>query len=94
MTERISPIGTSVTESIEKRKANDPEFARLWEEHRPSREFAWEVIKYRMDHNLTQAEFARLVNTSPASIELIERGQSLSSQFILERVRRVLDGKS
>jgi DNA-binding XRE family transcriptional regulator len=94
MTEYVSPIGTSVTESIEKRKANDPEFARLWEERRPGRELAWEVIKYRMDHNLTQAEFARLVNTSPASIELIESGQSLSSQFILERVRRVLDGKS
>ena len=71
--EPISPIGTAVEDDIAQRLAQDPAFRARWEARAPYREIAWLLIKYRMDHGLTQQQLAERVGTSYAQIARIER---------------------
>lgn len=77
--EPISPIGTPVAEDIQRWVAQDATFRARWVAGAEFREIAWLLIKYRMDHGLTQEQLAERVGTSATYISRIESGRHKTS---------------
>lgn len=55
------------------------------------REIAWLIIKYRMEHDLTQQQLADRVGTSYSQISRIESGRHATSIDTLQRIAHALD---
>jgi len=91
--EPISPIGTAVADDDERWAARDPAYRAQREARTPYREIAWILIKYRMDHGLTQQELAERVGTSYSQISRIESGRQKTTLDTLLRIARALDLK-
>ena len=91
--EPISPIGTPVAADIERRRTEDPAFRERWDARAGYREIAWLLIKYRMDHGLTQQELAERVGTSHSQISRIESGRQKTNLDTLLRIARALNLK-
>lgn len=73
-------------EVVARLKADDSEFARLWDTGTPARRVAVELIGYRSDHNLTQAQLAELVGVKQPQIARWENGESLPTPSNLARL--------
>ncbi|HEX5503034.1 MAG TPA: helix-turn-helix transcriptional regulator [Thermomicrobiales bacterium] len=86
----VSPSGTTAAAARARRMAHNPEYRREWNARSAARDIAWQVVKYRMDHHLTQEELARRVGTSHAQISRIENGQHLPSVQTLARLADAL----
>jgi transcriptional regulator with XRE-family HTH domain len=71
-------------------KADDPEFADLWNRSTPARVVSGELVGYRYDHDLTQAELAKLVGVKQPQIARWESGDSLPSPANLTRLAGTL----
>lgn len=69
----------------------DPEFRKVWEESEPEYVLAKELIKKRMERNLSQRELARKLNTSQAVISRIETMRANPSLALLKRIAKVLN---
>jgi DNA-binding XRE family transcriptional regulator len=67
-------------------KARDPDFAREWDQGTPARLVASELMGYRYDHNLTQAQLAELVGVKQPQIARWEVGDSLPTPSNLARL--------
>jgi len=91
--EPINPIGTPVAVDIERRRTEDSAFRERWDARASYREIAWLLIKYRMDHGLTQQELAERVGTSHSQISRIESGRQKTNLDTLLRIARALDLK-
>lgn len=89
-TEPISPIGTPVAEDIQRWAAQDATFRARWVAGAEFREIAWLLIKYRMDHGLTQEQLAERVGTSATHISRIESGRHKTSLSTLLRIAHAL----
>ncbi len=89
--EPISPIGTAVADDDERWTARDPAYQAQREARAPYREIAWILIKYRMDHGLTQQQLAERVGTSYAQISRIESGRQKTNLDTILRIARALD---
>lgn len=72
-----------------------PEFREAYEELEDEYEVAKQVIRYRLNRNLTQAQLAKLVGTSQPAIARLESGnhRNLTLGF-LSRVARALEMRS
>ena len=82
-----------VAEDIQLRAAQDAGFRARWEAGAEFREIAWLLIKYRMDHGLTQEQLAERVGTSATHISRIESGRHKTSLSTLLRIAHALDLK-
>lgn len=91
--ELISPIGTSTDVDRESRADADPIFRARWDEMAEFRDVAWLLIKYRMDHDLSQQQVAERVGMSVARIARIESGRFRTSLDTLRRIASGLDLK-
>lgn len=89
----FSSLGTPVAADIERRRAEDAAFRERWDARAPYREIAWLLIKYRMDHDLTQQQLAERVGTSHSQISRMESGRQKTNLDTLLRVARALDVK-
>lgn len=89
----MSPIGTTAEEAARRRAARSPAYRRAQEAKSGYREVAWLLVKYRMDHGLTQEELARRVGTSYSQISRIESGRQRTSLETLLRIAHALDLK-
>jgi DNA-binding XRE family transcriptional regulator len=89
----VSPIGSTADEAARRRAARSPEYRRAQEAKSGYREVAWLLIKYRMDHGLTQEELAHRVGTSYSQISRIESGRQRTSLETLLRIAHALDLK-
>jgi len=87
----VSPIGSTAEEASQRRAARSAVYRALQEKYEPFREVAWLLIKYRMDHGLTQQQLANKVGTSYSQISRIERGQHETSIRSLRRIADALD---
>lgn len=67
-------------------KARDPEFSRGWDQEAPARMVAAKLIGYRFDHDLTQAQLAKLVGVKQPQIARWEIGDSLPNPTNLARL--------
>jgi DNA-binding XRE family transcriptional regulator len=90
ISEVISPIGSTAASAHARRMASDPEYAREWDAQAAARDIAWQLVRYRLDHQLTQEELARLVGTSHSQISRLESGQHLPSVATLGKIASAL----
>ncbi len=67
-----------------KKKMEDPEFRKAWEEQEEEFEIAKEVIKLRLKAGLTQKELAKKAHTSQPAIARLESGsyRNVSMNFL------------
>jgi ribosome-binding protein aMBF1 (putative translation factor) len=91
--EWISPIGQSITESIEEDELRDPEYKAERERNRHLREFAKLVLIRRTELGLNRQALAERMGTSQSVISRLESGRHSFSIATLQRVARALDVK-
>ncbi|MGH2411652.1 MAG: helix-turn-helix domain-containing protein [Chloroflexota bacterium] len=91
--EPISPIGTAIANDDDRWAARDLGYRTQREDRAPYREIAWMLIKYRMNHKLTQQQLAERVGTSFSRISRIESGRQKTDLDTLLRIARALDLK-
>ncbi len=89
----MSPIGTAVADDDERWGARDPAYRAQREARAPYREIAWILIKYRMDHGLTQQQLAERVGTNYSQISRIESGRQKTNLDTILRIAHALDLK-
>ena len=87
----LSPIGISAEAASEKRAARSAVYRAQQEKYAPFREVAWLIIKYRMDHGLTQQQLAQKIGTSYSQVSRIESGRHEASLSTLRRIAEALD---
>lgn len=74
-----------------KESLKDPEFKKIWKETEPEYLLAKELIKKRLEKNMSQRDLAKSVKTSQAVISRIETMTANPSLSLLKRIARVLD---
>lgn len=89
----ISPIGGAIADDDERWAARDSAYRVQREARAAYREIAWMLIKYRMDHGLTQQQLAERVGTSYSQISRIESGRQKTNLDTLLRIAHALDPK-
>ena len=91
--EPTSPIGAAVADDDERWAARDPAYRAQRDARAAYREIAWILIKYRMDHGLTQQQLAERVGTSYSQISRLESGRQKTNLDTLLRIAHALDLK-
>jgi len=91
MIDNKNPVGTPAAVASEDRAARSAVYRAQREARADYREIAWLLIKYRMDHGLTQQELADRVGTSYSQISRIESGRYKTSLDSLLRIAHALD---
>ena len=72
------PFGTvNVKKEIEKRRQNDPDFRKAWDESRAEYELIGEMISLRKKENITQKQLAAITGNKQQTISRIERKESV-----------------
>lgn len=89
--EPFSPIGTPAAVVSQRRAERSPAYRAQRDTRASFREIAWLVIKYRMEHSLTQQQLAERVGTSYSQISRIESGRHATSIATLLRIAHALD---
>jgi ribosome-binding protein aMBF1 (putative translation factor) len=89
---KTSPVGSSVSEDIEERRARSTKFRETQERLRPFEEIARVVLMRRAQLGLTQQDLAERMGTTKSVISRIESGQHRTSTDTLRRLAEALDG--
>ena len=74
-TDLPSPVGTPAALASERRAARSPVYHAQQHARADYRDIAWLLIKYRMDHGLSQKDLATRAGTTHAQISRIESGR-------------------
>lgn len=74
-----------------KESLKDPEFKKIWEESEPEYLLAKELIRRRLDKNMSQRDLAKKLNTTQAVISRIETMNANPSLLFLKRIAKVLE---
>src|SRR5438552_2275173 len=85
---KVSDLAT--TKELHTGDLNDPEYRAEWERTRLAHEVALRVISYRVEHQLTQTELARMLGMRQPHIARLEAGAHEPSLATLSRLARVL----
>jgi DNA-binding XRE family transcriptional regulator len=88
--EQKGPIGSAVTADDARWATGDPAYRAQREARAAYREIAWMLIRYRMDHGLTQQQLADRVGTSYSQISRIESGRQKTNLDTLLRIAHAL----
>jgi DNA-binding XRE family transcriptional regulator len=78
------------TEELHTGDLDDPEYRAEWERTHLAHEVALRVIGYRVKHQLTQTELARILGMRQPHIARLEAGEHEPSLATLSRLARVL----
>ncbi len=81
-----SPIGVAVADDIRHREKASPEYRKLRAKFARAEAVARLLIQFRMKHNLTQEQLARLMGTSTPTISRLESGTHVPSLTTLSRL--------
>jgi ribosome-binding protein aMBF1 (putative translation factor) len=87
-----SPIGESA-EQARRRRANNPGYTAEAARLAPYEAIARLVVRYRLEHDLTQKELAALIGTSHSAISRLESGQATISLNTMKRIAEALGGR-
>ena len=71
--------------------AESPEFRAKWERLAPARAIAALIIRYRADHELTQAQLAQRLGVAQSAVARLESGEHNPRLETLMLLSRVLD---
>src|SRR5947209_1587824 len=78
------------TEELHTADLDEPEYRAEWERTYLAHEVAMRVISYRVEHELTQTELARMLGMRQPHIARLEAGEHEPSLATLSRLARVL----
>ena len=87
-----SPIGEP-TEHARTRRAENPAYAVEAARLAPFEAVARLVVKYRLEHDLTQQQLAAMIGTSHSAISRLESGQATISLKTMKRIAEALGGR-
>ncbi|WP_018347689.1 helix-turn-helix domain-containing protein [Longispora albida] len=76
------PLG----QEIENARRTNPDFRKLWEVSTLARDVAVQIVRYRAEHNLTQAELGRLTGMTQPAVARLESGDEPPTLKTLARV--------
>jgi predicted transcriptional regulator len=68
----------------------DPKFKKVWKDSEPEYLLARELIKKRLEKNMSQRDLAKKLNTSQAAVSRIETMSANPSLSLLKRIATVL----
>ena len=88
----VTPIGTSVSEAIERNRARSPRYREEYDDLKSPEQIARIVIARRGRLGLSQQEIAVRMGTTASVISRIESGQHRTST--LRRLASALDGQA
>ena len=94
MAKRQGPIGTSVSDHIERKRARNRRYREAKERLEPFEQLARIVIMRRARLGLSQQELAARMGTTASVISRIESGQHRASAETLRRLARALEGSA
>ena len=77
--------------NIARELATDPEYEAALAELEPYEEIARQLVSFRIEHGLSQAELARRCGVSQPAIARLERGEHEPRLATLRRVAHALD---
>jgi DNA-binding XRE family transcriptional regulator len=89
----VSPIGESVEEMVQRRRQHSRAYAAEADRLAPYEAIARLLIKYRLEHELTQKELADRIGTSHSAISRLESGQATISLKTMKRIAEALGGR-
>lgn len=89
-TETHTPIGSTHAQA-RKRRAKSPAYQAELARLAPYEALARNLIGYRIEHGLTQAQLAKRVGTSHSAISRIESGQHAATPETLRKLATALD---
>ena len=92
MTEHHSPIGTSVSDHIERKLARSKSYREAYERLAPFEQIARIAIMRRAQLGLSQQQVAERMGTTTSVISRIESGQHRTGTETLRRLAEALDG--
>jgi ribosome-binding protein aMBF1 (putative translation factor) len=92
MPKEQSPIGTSVSQHIERKRARSKRYREASDRLRPFEEIARIVIMRRARLGLSQQVLAERMGTTASVISRIESGQHRTSAETLRRLAEALEG--
>ena len=81
-----SAIGRSAEEASAERARRSPEYRAELDRLRPYEQIAWQVIRLRMDHGLSQDALAARVGTTKSAISRLESGQHAPNVATLQKI--------
>ena len=76
-----------------KESLKDPEFKKIWKKTEPEYLLAKEIIKKRIQKNISQRGLAKKLKTSQAAVSRIETMSGNPSLSFLKRLAKALDSK-
>jgi DNA-binding XRE family transcriptional regulator len=83
---RMSPFGTSVGADTRRDERADPSYRKVRARLGRAEAVARLLVQFRMKHNLTQDQLAKLMGTSPPAISRLESGTHVPSLTTLSRL--------
>jgi len=86
-----SPVGQSTKQASRRRARQSPEYQAELARLQPYEEIARQVIRLRMDHNLSQEALARRVGTTKSAISRLESGHHAPTVATLNKVASAFD---
>jgi ribosome-binding protein aMBF1 (putative translation factor) len=89
---RVNPVGDAAERGAQRRQRN-PTYAAEAARLAPYEAIARLVIKYRLDHGLTQKELADRIGTSHSAISRLESGQAAITLKTMKRIAEALGGR-
>jgi ribosome-binding protein aMBF1 (putative translation factor) len=92
MAKHHSPVGTSVTEHVERKLASNERYREAHERLQPFEQIARIAIMRRGALGLSQQEVATRMGTTTSVISRIESGQHRTGTETLRRLAEALDG--
>jgi len=78
---------------VKRRLLKDPETAKAYAEMEPEYEIISEIIKARIEKNMSQEDLAKLIGTRQANISRLESGAYNPSLHFLKKVAQGLGKK-
>ncbi len=83
---RASPVGAAVVDEIHRHKKANSRYRRARARFERAEAVARLLIQFRMKHNFTQEQLARLMGTSTPTISRLESGTHVPSLTTLSRL--------
>jgi DNA-binding XRE family transcriptional regulator len=77
-------------EEVKAEFMKDPEFVKAYKELEPEYEIISQIIKSRIENNLTQEELAKKINTRQSNISRLESGSYNPSLKFLKKLAKGL----
>ena len=83
-------VEVNVKREIEKRRQNNEQFKKEWDESRAEYRLIGEMISLRKQENITQKELAKLTGKTQQTISKIERRESIPPITAFNKLLNVL----